>query len=249
MSFIERITGFEISKGEVAGHTTMLKFGRNIDIDAAAAEDVWSAGGTWVPPTAARTHDIASTDADDTLAGAGAQKVQVYGLDASGEEQNEEIDMNGVANVATASTYTMIHRMVVTQAGATGGNEGTISATAQVDGTVTAEIPFIVTGANQTLMAIYQIPSDKTGYLNAYYASMNKAVATGAADIELLVKPTGEVWQVKHVIGIVGDGGSHFHHPFELPMELAASSLVKIRASVDTNDTDISAGFDITLVE
>ncbi len=47
----------EIAKGNVPGHSTVNKFGRNTDIDTAAKEDIWDGGGLWVAPTQARKHD------------------------------------------------------------------------------------------------------------------------------------------------------------------------------------------------
>jgi len=42
------------------------KFGANADIDIAAAEDVWDGGGIYAFPTAARIHNIKSTDPQDS---------------------------------------------------------------------------------------------------------------------------------------------------------------------------------------
>lgn len=56
----------EVGKGNVAGVTTEHKFGRNPNIGTATdPEDVWDAGGLWIPPTEARVHDIASSSAND----------------------------------------------------------------------------------------------------------------------------------------------------------------------------------------
>ena len=57
----------EIAKGNIPGHSHVNKFGHNESIDTGTVpETVWDQGGVWVPPTAARTHDIASTSANDT---------------------------------------------------------------------------------------------------------------------------------------------------------------------------------------
>jgi hypothetical protein len=58
---------FEIAKGNVAGHSAVIKFGENPDIDSGSGfEDIWDAGGTYAPPTQARIHDVASDNAADT---------------------------------------------------------------------------------------------------------------------------------------------------------------------------------------
>jgi hypothetical protein len=234
----------EIAKGNISDHLPVEKFGRNPDVDSAAVEDVWDGGGVWVPPTVARVHDLASTNNNDTDGGTGARTVQVYGLDASGELANEIVTLAGTANAATAGTYSMIHRMIVRSAGTIEANAGDIKATAQTDSTVTAQI---TTGNSQTLMAIYQIPSDKTGYISSWYASMNRNNTTGAADIRLMVKPPGEVYQVKRVRGLVGAGNSSFDQKFDFPTPVAASSIIKVGAGASADNTDISAGFAVLL--
>jgi hypothetical protein len=172
----------------------------------------------------------------------------VYGLDASGALQDESITLNGTANVATASTYTMVHRMIVTAAGSSGANEGVITATAQTDGTVTAAI---AAGDNQTLMAIYRIPAGKTGYLLNWYASLNGGLGVGPdADVRLLAEATGEVFATKAHLGLTIDGTSHFQHVYVAPPSFAALTTVKVSANTVTVDnSDISAGFDLLLVD
>lgn len=234
----------ETSRGQISGYSGVEKFGRNEDVDTGGFEDVWDGGAAWAAPTEARVHDLTSSSANDADAGSGARTVQVYGLDASGELANEIVTLNGTANVATAGTYTMIHRMIVRSAGTLEWNAGTVKATAQTDSTVTAQIQ---PNNNQTLMAIYQIPSDKTGYITRWYGTMNRAVTTGAANARLLAKPSGEVFQVKRVLGLVGTGAGSFDHKYEFPLQVAASTIVKVDVDVSANDTDVSAGFTILL--
>ena len=42
----------DVAKGN--RHAFEHVVGRNVDVDIAAAEDLWDAGGVWVPPTTAR---------------------------------------------------------------------------------------------------------------------------------------------------------------------------------------------------
>lgn len=234
----------ETSRGAISGYSGVDKFGRNPDVDTGAFEDIWDGGATWVAPTAPRVHNLTSTDGDDTSAGDGARTVQVYGLDSDGLLQNEIVTMAGTAIAATDGTYSMIHRMVVRTAGTIAQNVGTVLATAVTDATVTAQIS---PEQNQTLMAIYQIPSDKTGYLMSWYSSMNRSVTTGAANVRLLVKPPGEVFQVKSMLGLVGAGGSNFQQQKVFPLSITASSIIKVDSDVSANNTDVSAGFEILL--
>ena len=153
--------------------TGALTSGRNADIDV-GTEDIWTQGGTWGAPTAARTHDIVSTDANDTAAGTGARTVQVTGLSAAGVSQSEAIAMNGVANVPTVSTYLFITSLTVLTAGSGGQNAGVITATAQVDTTVSSAI---AVGENASQMCIFRVPASSVAVLYGVEAVMQNSTA------------------------------------------------------------------------
>ncbi len=234
----------DIAKGNNDGF--IHKFGRNQDVDSAAAEDVWDGGALWVPPTTARLHDVVSTSTDDdgSPAGIGAQTIQVFGLDSSFNEQDETLTLNGMTDVPTVNAYTMIHRMVILAAGSTGSNVGTITATAQTDATVTAQITI---NKNQTFMAIYQVPAGKAGYLVQMHGSIVGTVV-GKAAIELFATPDGEVLQGKFSFGLNVAGSSFADPQFRIPIAFAAKTILRMRAFSDTNDLDVTAGFDLVLV-
>ena len=51
----------ELAKGNVPHHSVVAKFGENSDLPASGVfEDVWDAGGDYVPPTIGRVHNVAS---------------------------------------------------------------------------------------------------------------------------------------------------------------------------------------------
>jgi hypothetical protein len=237
----------DIPRGSISSLDHILKFGKVILAASATPEDVWDGGGDYPWPTVAQIHDIVSTDADDDFVGAsgnGARTVEIFGLDANYDQISETVTMNGQLDVPTTRSYLRINRMVVRTAGDTGSNEGTITATGQTDATVTSQITI---GNNQTLQAIYTIPNNRIGYMTHYYSAMDRNVTTGAADIQLFIRPQSEVFQLKHIIGTIAAGASYFHHDFGVYLQVLAKSDIKIRAAVTANNTHISAGFDIIL--
>lgn len=242
----------EVAKGTVPGHSVWHKFGRNEEIDTANDADVWDrgrvadAGYIYTYPTTARVHNLASTSANDAYpSGNGARRVQIIGLDINFDEQSEIVNLNGNNNVPTVYSYTRIFRMIVIAAGSSGANAGNITATAQVDGGVSAQISI---GNNQTLMAIFTIPNGKTGYMLKYYISINKRTLVDA-DLFLLERPENQVFQVKHVLGGHGQGGTPYTHNFQIPRRLEAKTDIRLRASVSANDADVSGGFEVLLVD
>lgn len=236
---------FDVATSDVRGHSSVNKFGQNTDVDSAAVEDIWDVGGPWNEPTASQVYTFTSTSTADDSGGTGAITVEIFGLDSVGALQNEILAMAGTGVVTAASSYSMIHRMVVRTAGSGGANAGAITANANTDANITAQIS---AGNNQTLMAIYKIPTESDGCLTYYYASLNKATGqTATVNIALKAKAAGEVYQVKQMIGIVKDGSSAFNRPYTLPDCFEPLTIIKMSADTNVDNVDVSGGFDIVL--
>lgn len=231
-----------IAQGKLTGYSSVNKFGKNADIDI-GTEDVWAMGGTWVAPTTARIHDLASSSGNDTAAGTGARTVTVYGLNGSYVETSETVTLNGAGNVPTVNSYVFIHRMIVATAGSGGTNAGVITATAQTDATVTISIQ---TGKGQSQFGIYQIPANKTGYLYGYYGAIS---GTGGLDLEIFVKPFGGIFNLKHCLTLNSTGSSSSSHKFEIPMVISEKSIVKLSGTATANNTSTTGGFDLILID
>lgn len=237
---------FAVANGDVPNAQHINKFGHNDDVDA--AEDIWSRGGDWVAPTTARTHQIKSLDVDDTnSSGTGARTLRIWGLDASFLEQTEDINLNGTTNVGTGSTYTRIFRMKVLTAGSSGFNEGLITATADTDGTVTAEIEI---NHGITHMAIWTVPDAQTLYITDAFAGLNRQGATAGAQVEFELRVTSgidtatpsTVISQTYALGI--DGTSAVNYLWRTPKVVVGPADVIIRAGyVSDANAVISAGF------
>ena len=174
--------------------------------------------------------------------GTGAQTIEIQGLDAQYKEIIETINLRGVTSVNTVNSFTMINRMIIRAAGSGGVNAGDITATAADDATVTAQI---TGGNNQTLMAIYMVPAEKVLFLRDYYATINNAGgAAGDCDIYMYIKPFGEVFQVKSIMGLTDGSTTHADQKFSPNMRVEPKSIIKMNALVTANDENISAGFD-----
>lgn len=257
----------EIARGNIPGMTSVNKFGRAVAGVQTTATDIWDRADAtptqpiWVAPTQARTHNIASTSTNDDgdPVGTGARTIQVFGLTGWGtSEVTETVTMNGTSNVATANAYVIIHRMKVltfgTSAAGLGPNLGTITATAQTDSTVTAEIN---ANEGQTQMAIYGIPSTQTAYMIDYYISMPDAVANpataNAVALKLLVNPIPDneltSFIVKHTQGISNTATSRLVHPFKPYFGIPGPAIIKLQGVAFIADTDTNAGFDLILVD
>ena len=153
------------ARGEIPGTSLYAKYGYNSNIGT-TYEPIWD--GTTAYPgwltTASTVRVRSGGNLYDTLAGSGAQKVTIAGLDENWEPAEEEVELAGTsASAATTITFIRVNRVYVTQAGtARGNNTGTI--TIEDTGTTSA-LAAIVSGNGQTLMALMTVPAGKTAYV------------------------------------------------------------------------------------
>lgn len=248
----------DIPAGNVPGQSSVNKFGRSTNVDNDVDTDIWDRANTtddqdiWLAPTAARIHTIASDSANDTTGGTGANSVQILYLpDWNTAQRIETVTGNLNAGIAMTNPAVIIHRMIVVpQATSTTVNVGTITATAAGDATVTAQIQ---PGEGQTQMAIYGIPSNQTAYMAQFYVSVLRNNAAAAfVDFRLLFNPAPNVntvvYLVKHSLGIQTTGSNPSMHPYNPYKKFAGPGIFKLQAAGSADNLDVSAGFDLTLV-
>ena len=223
------------------------KFGQNPACNT-TPQDIWDGEGVWAAPTEARIHAIVSSAPADASGGTGAQTIRIYGLKTwDSIETNELITMpvDGTTPVNTVNSYVIIHRMKVLTWGSGKTNAGTITATAATDGTVTAQI---LAGKNQTLMAVYGVPSIIEASVVSYYHSVNKA-QSASVNCALLVNYTPEVtnsgFLLTHIVAVKD---AVQQHKFRPPITFSGPAIIKLEATGSSaTDTDVSGGFDIAM--
>lgn len=253
-----RSEGLAVSSTFYNDRKTVNKFGFAPAGVQLTATDIWDRADAtptqqiWVAPTQARTHTIDSNDIDDTNGGAGANTVRVYGLTAwDTDEVNELVTLNDASPPTTVNSYVIIHRMSVETTGATGSNEGLITATATTDGTVTAQINV---GEGQTQMAIYGIPSTQTAYMVKYYVGIHKAQgAVATIESRLLVNEEPETqlghFNTKHVQSVQSTGTTAGGYEFDPYFKISGPAIIKVQGIASAADVEGTAGFDLILVD
>lgn len=248
----------EIARGDLQRLKAVNQPGRSTNVDAAKT-DVWDGANAtddikiWVAPTTARIHQIASSSASDdgSPAGVGARTIEVAGLTSwDTKEVSEIITLNGLTNVPTVNSYVIIHRMKVLTKGPTSPNVGVITATADVDGTVTSQIN---AGIGRTQMAVYGVPSIQTAFVKSYYATVIKNAAAVRIMIELCVNPESDVellgFITEHSFGLDSGGSSDIQHFFDPPFKFPGPTIIKVQADSSAANSDVSAGFDMILAD
>jgi len=237
----------DISKGK-PGHTYVNKFGRNSDVDTGTRADIWD-GGT--PAIGGEVYTY-STTADIThlvSSAADTVDIEVTGLDANWLEVVQTQTLTGTTAVALDTPLIRVYRMKnTTGTAATGviqcgvGTTTTSFSAANLRAQITLDY-------EQSLMSIYTVPANKTAYLTNFWADMNRNVTSGAANIDVLARSFGGVFRVQTTSASVGAGTSHFQHNYEPYPKYEGRTDIMMRAEASANNTDISAGFDLILVQ
>ena len=177
----------EIAKGKIPGHSIVHKYGRNDAVPNGTFEGVLLLSTNFVWLTAATTvRAKAGGDAADTAAGVGAQAIHIEGLDETGADASEVIELAGTgASSATTTTFIRVNRMHVDEGRAgtyTGANVGDVTIENGAGGT---DLIKIIAGEGQTQFCAFTIPLGKTGYLKS---AVVKADANKAADFRMFTR-------------------------------------------------------------
>lgn len=163
-----------IGLGAVEGHSKFRGFGRRTALSTATTgDDLWEgAATTLVYPNQSTGEQVTvvSTNANDTLAGSGVQKVDIHYLDASGNPQHEIVNMNGTTPVNTVATDIRFIQFCHTSQ----GNFGVLAAgdiTFHRVGAPATVFQVIKQGGNMTLNTARMVPAGFTFYLKELMAS------------------------------------------------------------------------------
>ncbi len=229
----------EVVKGNIPGHSIMSKFGQNEDVGTAAFEDIWDEGGDYIYPadeSADITH-IYSTHADDD------QNIEVQGLSSDGTLTIQTLALTGTTVAELATPLWRVYRMKNVD---TTDNEGIVYAT---DADKTPTYAKIAIGNNQTLMALYTIPKDKTGYMIQGTNSLYGVSRDYALNGEMFMRPYGGVFQLKKTFGLDSNGTSFLTMPWPLPGKIPAKTDIRVRAKSIGKAGGCNTTFDILLVD
>jgi len=240
-----------VSRGLVAGHSYVLKYGYNADIDSGTDEDVIEQGGDCAFPTSAESLEIISDSGSDVAAGTGARTVTVQGIDNSYAYQSQTVTVTGTLAAAISGTWRRVYRAFVATAGNTNSNVGTL--TIRVSGGGATRL-IISPTKSQTNFACWTVPINTKAYITQFHSAINGGSPSGVTvDIQLWVQDainvgTG-VRKQKENIGLVSTGTTAKTRPFNPYLEVVGPADIWLRADVDTSNTFISGSFDLYLVD
>lgn len=224
---------------------SLPRSGRNPDVDTAAPEDIWNAGGTWTPITTAQTITVVSSSASDTGAGVGMRAILVTGLDASYAIATETIVLTGTTPVVSVGTWTMIHTLQGVSFGSSATNVGTITATATTD--TTTQI-IIAIGRGISGISFAMIPAGYTGYLKHIRGDSSSGTAGTITTFNLMLRVFGtNGWIIPASYRARADGDASFDVELAMPYMIPEKSIIKLQAETTNNNTVVNCFYEILL--
>lgn len=161
------------ASGLITDVETKHVFGCNLDADS-TEEDVWFNDGILVWQQAAAVMDLVSTSADDdgSPLGIGAHTVKIEGLDASFDELEETVTLNGVGTVSTSGSFIRINRASIVGCGnyTSPWNVGDITIRVTGGGDIQAKI---AATRGVTQKSHYTIPNNKIALVTRFNISVD----------------------------------------------------------------------------
>jgi len=244
----------DVSKGIVPGHRVMRSLGERDSIQVTAqGEDVWRGNELSAVPAALGSHTFIPRPADageqmtmvsesvnDTSAGSGIQTLDVHYLDASGDEQEETITMDGTSLVDTVATdIRFIQEIHARTVGSNTVAFGNIRIFRKTDNTRVYSM--ISAGTNISMVPSKMVPRAHTLHLHTWVASeasINKQVRCRLrADCDNSVPPVrlAEVFQLKSVMALNSSAVRQ-----DLGYAIPALSVVKASAWTVTINAEVA---------
>ena len=223
----------QVARGQIPGHHFRHVLGEVPSMSQNETGTIWDIDDTNYPWSAfadAGTLSVARASASDA-----DKKVIIYGLDADYNEIVDEVVLAAASGNVTAKSFIRIHSARVN---GTSDNVGNVTITK--GGTTVARI---LAGVGNTLMGIYTVPAGYTAYLTQGVMTIqNGGDATGT----FFYRVPGDRFIIGHRFEVAS---SEYHYAFTCPFAVPAKSDLDVRASVRTNNSLVTAAFDLILIQ
>jgi len=220
----------------------ILKFGSNPnipnDVSLSSPETVWDGSTEYVfPPDAGTGIQVKSDDSGD------AQEIVIQGLDENFNSASWTGDLNGLSEVNVDGTWSRVFRAF--------NNDNTDFAgdiNIHASGDDSTSYAKIISANNQTLMAVYTVPENTTGYLIQYEASAQNTLSSSSIGYTLNLKTReyGKVFRVQEVTSVTTENSHMQQLQVPIILEPKTDILVDVVSANGTNGS-VNADFSIAL--
>lgn len=238
----------EVARGNVPGMKVFYIPGRKDGLSQVALDDFSQIPATTVIPDPGGIQmEIVSSAAGDTSGSTGVELLDIEYLDTAGNEQTEQMIMNGVNPVNTVATdIDKVQWMHAVQVGSNTVAVGNISLR-DTAGVVTYE--YIALGGNQSLSCRYHIPTAKTGFIIGWQAS----AITKIIDVRLRANVDRATRMLQNAFNFqdaeVLDAAPSGWLPFDAPLKCPEGSSIKVSGISAAAGGDGAAMFGVLLID
>jgi hypothetical protein len=246
----------EVSKGNIAGHSVVHKFGQNNSVGATFVPVTRSGVYHTLQPASATTLRVKSGNVNDTAAGSGAQEVTVQGLDETGALVTEALATAGTsASATTTATFIRQPRAWVSKSGtyatsSAGSHAGDIVIENGAGGTDWCLIESSDFPRGQSEIGVYTIPVGYTGYLVGAFGFVESTKITDLLFFkrEGITKASAPYDAMRIVFEERSEGGQ-FSIDIKAPIKLGTACDCGFMAKVDTGTAQVEVDFELLLVD
>ena len=222
---------------------TIHKFGSNPDVTSSVSvtspETIWDGSSEYEFPSDSGTsiQAISSNGTDN-------QEIVVQGLDENFLEQSWTGDLSGTNAVNIQGSWTRVFRAFNNDSNDLIGNINIFKS-----GDQTTSYAKLLNGNNQTLMSVYTIPDNYTGYLVKYQATAHNAQSSSEIGYTLQMKTRkeGKVFRVQSVTSASTSFEVTKDYLFPLKLEPKTDIIFNV-VSANGNNGAINVDFDIALL-
>ena len=205
---------------------SLLKFGKNPDIDANVREMVWATGGIEVLPTTNAINRIVSTNVADTQ----SVKLEGHTVDGSG---NLTFVVQSATLTGTTPVVLTTPLARCTRAYNDSGTEILGTVTIYEDGSDTHCT--IATGEQQSLKGATSISQVDYWIISDWVISVNKATSA-SVDFELQVRLKDKVFRTVYIASTNSTAEIYFRQPIIVP----PNSDVRVLATTGVNNVSVT---------
>jgi len=223
-----------ISRNNTLDVIPEYKFGAVPSMSQSTTGSVWDVNDTPYPWSALSSPVTPTVDRANV--GDAGKTVEIYGLDSNFNLQSEEITLTNATGNSAANLYSRIFRVKMTGGSAINIGDIDVKAAATTIARITA-------GLGQTLMSVYTIPAEYTGFLVKMHVS---AEAGADATFHVFVDEGGVgSFNIKHTGELSGNSSSLYE--WEFPLRIPAKSDIDVEITTRTNNGRYSCGFEMLL--
>ena len=203
---------WKIARDKIPGSKYVFVFGHNFNTGG-TREGLWHVNSEFIWNQTASTLDLVSTNVNDTIAGTGARKVTISGLDINFLEVSQTIDLDGTNPVTTTQSFLRVNHANVEETGTYGGtNLGPISITRNDNSDIMAFIALddLSVGYGNSHMGKYTVPANyKASIINSNSEVFNTKLVTFSYNFRkndnIATGPFFPIEKFKHFDGLSGD--------------------------------------------